>query len=118
MDPGREATVGSWQDWGCSFDLLYSQKRWDGAVYHVHSKMMQEHKGVVNQTIDLRLYHTMDTMQKTVDIEVLVQYSAGKTDRRQDMLQAYLIRHFEKGVRKGCKCTITVQYYNQRTTAG
>ena len=107
---GGEASFGTWTDWGCAFDFLETQTKWDGSAYIQQGNL---HRASAAADVGPMVYPNVCSLHETVNIEALLKYSAHRTDRRQAVLDAYVLRHCEQGVREGALSTICVNYYKK-----
>ena len=74
---------------------------------------MNTHSLVHSGDVGAVAYPTVCNLQEKVNIEALTKYSLARTDRRQSLLDAYLLRHHQHGERSGEFSTITVEYYKK-----
>lgn len=106
---GGISSFGSWQDWGCTFDLRTLQQPWGD---HIFEDLLEEEAGHMLHHGDLsHLRPVVVTLQERIDIKALRAYAGSRSDRRQQQLDSYLARHDQHGTPDGDFSTLAVEYY-------
>lgn len=106
---GGISSFGSWQDWGCTFDLRTLQQPWGD---HIFEDLLEKEAGHMLHHGDLsHLRPVVVTLQERIDIKALRAYAGSRSDRRQQQLDSYLARHDQHGTPDGDFSTLAVEYY-------
>ena len=105
---GGSTVFGSWELWGCTFDLRHQQQNWEDATF----KEMQRFAVSFGDESASQLRPTVATLEETIHLEDFRAYVLNGGDRRQQVVDAYLRRHELHGRKDGPWSTISVEYYN------
>ena len=93
--PTVDDIFGSWEDWGNTFDLRDSQQCWDAdGVQDLYSLVKQSQK---ETSAPPAITGSTVTMTEVVNLNDLKAYAAKKTDRRQELLEKYIVRVMMEG---------------------
>ena len=110
---GGPAVFGDWKDWGCPFDMLHMQEKWQPLTFESEQQFMRALK---NNGMGLigNMSSTVAHVQEHVDLQALCKHAATGTDRRQELLELYIRRHHEHGPLAGASSSIDVENYQQK----
>lgn len=103
-EAGGQSVFGSWSDWGCPFEFRSLQQKWEDVLFN-------DVKNEIDGLVALEVRPTVIALAETVCLEQLRCYVEPKVDRRQSLLEAYLLRHVADGKHEGSMSTLTVEYY-------
>ena len=107
---GGADVFGDWATWCCPFDLLHLQEKWVGDAFTMQRDHMVSHKTVGGDSSNLGRPSVQHVHEKA-NIDELREYALRGTDRRQPLLEQYIMRHESQGLRDGSFSTIIVDYY-------
>ena len=107
---GGADVFGDCATWCCLFDLLNLQEKWVGDVFTMQRDHMVSHKTAGDDSSNLGRPSIQQKHEKA-NIDELREYALLGTDRRQPLLEQYIMRHESQGLRDGSFSTIIVDYY-------
>ncbi|CAE7726165.1 unnamed protein product [Symbiodinium sp. CCMP2592] len=110
---GGSAVFGTWAQWSDPFDLLHLQEKWTGSAFQHDAQMIRQNKSLSEDLAFLgRLSEAR--LHEKINLSALEAYARARTDRRQDLLDAYITRHRRDGFSHGDYSTIEVEYYRRQ----
>lgn len=109
---GGSAVFGTWAQWSDPFDLLHLQEKWTGSAFQHDAQMIRQNKSLGEDLAFLGRLSEVRLHEK-INLSTLEAYARARTDRRQDLLDAYLTRHRRDGFSNGDYSTIEVEYYSR-----
>ena len=109
---GGTNVFGTFSDWGCPFDLLHMQEKWEPGTYEAERRYMEQHS-TNHLTMSSSVSRTYCCVGETADMIALADYARAGTDRRDDLLRVYIQRHERDGNREGRLSVLHQEYYQQ-----